>query len=340
MSITSDETLVVSEVSQVGQARRAAIRLAIASKLSTEAQGEVAVIATELATNLARYGRDGRLFIQSMRRPEESFVQMLAVDSGPGIADLQRSMQDGVSTGGTPGTGLGAVRRMSDDFDIYSSVGQGTLVLSRVSVSRSKQPQRSYRWAAISTPAPHETVCGDAWRIVEKNGELGVMVVDGLGHGLLAAEAANRAAALFDAEAGPSEPAGFCGRAHQALAGSRGAALAVAHVSMAGRVRYAGVGNIAGAIVGSAGGRGLPSQNGTVGLQVRRVQEFDYELPERGVLVMHSDGLTSRWSLDAYQGLASRHPALIAGVLYRDCLRGRDDATIVVVKRKPIKAEP
>jgi anti-sigma regulatory factor (Ser/Thr protein kinase) len=340
MGITSDETLVVTEVSQVGQARRAAVRLAVASKLSEEAQGKVAVIATELASNLARYGRDGRFFVQSVTWPEESFVQMLAVDSGPGIADLQRSMQDGVSTGGTPGTGLGAVRRMSDDFDIYSTVGQGTLVLSRVSGSGSKQPQPSYRWAAISTPAPWETVCGDAWRIVEKSGDLGVMVVDGLGHGLLAAEAANRAAELFDAEAGPSQPAGFCDRAHQALAGSRGAALAVAHVSTAGRVRYAGVGNIAGAIVGDNGSRGLPSQNGTVGLQIRRVQEFDYELPERGVLVMHSDGLTSRWSLDAYQGLASRHPALIAGVLYRDCLRGRDDATIVVVKRKSIKAKP
>ena len=47
---------------------------------------------------------------------------------------------------------------------------------------------------------------------------------------------------------------------------------------------------------------------------------------------MHSDGLSSRWSLDEYQGLITRHPAVIAGVLYRDCLRGRDDATIVVMR--------
>jgi anti-sigma regulatory factor (Ser/Thr protein kinase) len=337
MDITADETVAVTEISQVGQARRAAVRLAEFLKLPAQARGEVAIIATELAGNLARYGREGRFILQSVRRPEGSFVQMLAVDSGPGITDLQRSLQDGVSTGGTPGTGLGAVRRLSDDFDIYSAVGQGTLVLSRVRGTRSKAAPRRYHWAAISTPAPKQTACGDVWRITERESELGVMVADGLGHGPLAAEAAGRAAQLFDEHPAP-QPATFCDRAHKALSGSRGAALAIAHVSGAGHLRYAGVGNIAGAIVSADGSRGLSSQNGTVGVLMRRVQEFDYEFPERGVLIMHSDGLTSRWSLDDYQGLAARHPALIAGALYRDCLRGRDDATIVVIKRRPITA--
>ena len=337
MNTPPDEALVVTEASQVGQARRAAIRLARDLKLSAQAQGEVAIIATELAGNLARYGRDGRFILQSVRRPEGSFVQMLAVDSGPGIADLRHSLQDGVSTGGTPGTGLGAVRRLSDDFDIYSAAGRGTLVLSRVRGTRPKTSAPRYHWAAISTPAPKETVCGDVWRIAERDGELVVMVADGLGHGPLAAEAAGRAAQLFDEQPAP-QPATFCDRAHQALSGSRGAALAIAHVSGSGHLRYAGVGNIAGAIVGADGSRGLSSQNGTVGVLLRRVQEFGYEFPEHGVLVMHSDGLTNRWSLDNYQGLAARHPALIAGVLYRDCLRGRDDATIVVIKRRPIRA--
>ena len=339
MNISSDATLVVTEGSQVGQARRAAVKLAEASKLSEEATGEVAIIATELARNLVRYGKDGRLFLQSIRRPEGSFVQMLAVDEGPGIPDLQRSMQDGVSTGGTPGTGLGAIRRMSDDFDIYSTVGQGTVVLSRVGTNGSKKAP-PYRWAAISTAAPGETVCGDAWQIAESDGELSAMIVDGLGHGPRAAEAASRAVALFDGQV-ERQPGAFCTDAHRALEGSRGAALAIAHVSGPGRVRYAGVGNIAGAIVDAQSSRGLPSQNGTVGVQVRRIQEFDYELTDRGILVMHSDGLSSRWSLKDYQGLASRHPALIAGALYRDCLRGRDDATILVVKRRGAKgAEP
>ena len=117
----SQASLAVTEVSQVGQARRAAVRAAESTGLTEEARGEVAIIATELANNLVRYGKDGRFFVQPMQQPGWTCVQMLAVDSGPGIADLQRSMQDGVSTGGTPGTGLGAVRRLSDDFDIYSA---------------------------------------------------------------------------------------------------------------------------------------------------------------------------------------------------------------------------
>jgi hypothetical protein len=98
-------------------------------------------------------------------------------------------------------------------------------------------------------------------------------------------------------------------------------------------VRYTGVGNISGVLAGGERSRGLASQNGTVGLQLRKVQAFDYEWPPRGLLVMHSDGISNRWQLDTYPGLAQRHPAVVAGVLWRDFGRGRDDATIVVVGR-------
>jgi anti-sigma regulatory factor (Ser/Thr protein kinase) len=330
--LLSHQAIDVVESSQVGQARRAAVRMAELCELTDQKCGEVAIIATELATNLARYGKDGRFFLQSVDQPGASYVEMLAVDSGPGIADVPHSMQDGVSTGGTPGTGLGAVRRMSDVFDIYSGIGQGTLVLARVTRGQSTtSASANFHWSAVSTPAPREMECGDIWRVAEDGETLTVMVADGLGHGPLAAEAANRAAALFDA-ATPTDPAGFCDQAHIALNGSRGAALAIGRVT-ANRVTYAGVGNISGSLVGDEKSRGLSSQNGTVGVTVRRTQAFTYDWPERGVLVMHSDGLSSRWSLNRYQGLAARHPALIAGVLYRDCLRGRDDATVVVVKK-------
>lgn len=332
MTAVSLDALPMTEASQIGQARRAAARLAVDAALSDEHQGEVAIIATELATNLVRYATGGRLLLQSVRQPEGAYVQMLSMDSGPGIADVKKSMQDGVSTGSTPGNGLGAIKRMSETFDIYSAAGKGTLVLSRVGKMKSGGHRNNYDWAAISTPAPRETACGDDWRVCEVNGALSVMVVDGLGHGLLAAEAASRAATLFDAEV-PSQPAAFCEEVHRRLNGSRGAAIALAHITSRGRVTYAGVGNIAGTIVTDLKGRGLASQNGTAGVQIRRVQQFEYEWPEGATLVMHSDGLTSRWSLGDYPGLSARHPAIIAGVLYRDCVRGRDDATVVVVKR-------
>jgi anti-sigma regulatory factor (Ser/Thr protein kinase) len=339
MGTTSLAPVAVTEASQVGQARRAAVRLTEGSKFPEKARGRVAVIATELATNLLRYGRNGRLFLQSVQSSDRTYVELLAIDSGPGIPDVHLSMQDGMSTGGTPGTGLGAVRRMSDDFDIYSALGHGTLVLARVNARHRQGPPPAYQWAAISTAAPGETVCGDVWRAAEEEDGFAVMVADGLGHGPFAFEASNRAAALFDESPhSAAGPAAFCTRAHQLLVGSRGAALAIANVSLSGRVRYAGIGNIAGALVGDTRSQGLASQNGTVGVVARTALEFNYDWPERGVLIMHSDGLSSRWSLDAHSGLAARHPALIAGVLYRDCLRGRDDATIVVVKKSGRKA--
>jgi anti-sigma regulatory factor (Ser/Thr protein kinase) len=328
----SHETIDVTESSQIGQARRAAVRLAELFDLPESKRGEVAIVATELATNLSRYGKDGRFFLQAVQQPRSSYVQMLAIDRGPGIADVPRSMQDGISTGGTSGTGLGAIQRMSDVFDIHSGVGQGTVVLARIGHRQSaRRSAVEFRWAAISTSAPGETVCGDAWRVAEDEGALTVMIADGLGHGPLAAEAANRAANLFEGTP-HTDPAAFCDRAHVALNGTRGAALALAHIA-AGRLAYAGVGNIAGALVADDKSRGLSSQNGIIGVTVRRTQTFAYDWPPRGVLVMHSDGLTNRWSLDAYRGLGSRHPAVIAGVLHRDCLRGRDDATVVVVKK-------
>jgi len=326
------ETIAVTESSQIGQARRAAVRLAELAEFPENKRGEVAIIATELATNLSRYGKDGRFFLQSVQQPDASYVQMLAVDRGPGIADVPRSMQDGVSTGGTSGNGLGTVRRMSDVFDIYSSIDQGTTVLARVArPHRTRRSAADFQWAVISTSAPGETVCGDAWRVAEEDGTLTVLVADGLGHGPLAAEAANRATTLFETTP-HTDLAAFCDRAHVALNGSRGAAVAIAHIA-SGRLAYAGVGNIAGTLIGDEKSRGLSSQNGTVGVTVRRGRAFTYDWPPRGVLVMHSDGLTNRWSLSAYRGLASRHPAVIAGVLHRDCLRGRDDATVVVVKK-------
>lgn len=335
MVTSVDDVVVVTETSQVGQARRAATRLATHAGLSEEQQGAVAIVATELATNLAKYGRDGRLFLQAVVSPSDSYVQLLSVDAGPGITDVQRSLQDGVSTGGTPGTGLGAIRRQSTEFDIHSAEGRGTLVVSRVKASRTNKSDAPFHWAAVSTPAPMETVCGDAWRVLATDESLSVLIADGLGHGPLAAEASTLAADLF-VETPEATPAGYCEAAHKQLSGSRGAALAVAKLTADGRVRYAGLGNISGTIVTDDKGRGLSSQNGTVGVAFRRVQEFDYALPTQAVMVMHSDGLSNRWSLGSYAGLAARHPAIIAGVLFRDCIRGRDDATIVVVKRKAV----
>ncbi len=120
---------------------------------------------------------------------------------------------------------------------------------------------------------------------------------------------------------------------HAALRSTRGASLAVAdlHYQRA-ELRYVGIGNISAVIAEGTNTRSLVSTNGTVGHEMHAVREFVYPWSERCALLMHSDGLQTRWHLGDYPGLAVRHPSIIAAVLFRDFHRGRDDATVLVTR--------
>lgn len=320
----------VIHASQIGEVRRRAVRLAEAAGLNESQRGAVGIAATELATNLSRYATSGRVLLQQLTSPAGACVELLAVDAGPGM-DVDRCLADGYSSGGTSGTGLGAVKRLAGTFDAYSRPGSGSVVVARFGSRAGPLNRTPFCWGAVSTAAPGEEVCGDAWSVAEREDELSVLIADGLGHGPHAAEAASRAVVTF-ARHSFDGPATFCTTAHRDLAGTRGAAVALAHLTKRGLARYGGIGNISGAIVSNDGAsRGLVSQNGTVGYQIRTAQQQDHVWPSSGLLVMHSDGLTNRWALAAYPGLLRRHPAVIAGVLHRDFVRGRDDATIVVI---------
>src|SRR5262249_47533747 len=132
------------------------------------------------------------------------------------------------------------------------------------------------------------------------------------------------------ARAGDS-PVELLERMHAAMSATRGAAIAIANVDWTRRlVRFAGVGNIAASIEDAASTRAFVSHHGTIGHDARRFQEFTYSWPDHGVLVMHSDGIDTRWRLAAAPGLARRDPTVVAAALYRDHQRGRDDATVVV----------
>jgi serine phosphatase RsbU (regulator of sigma subunit) len=221
---------------------------------------------------------------------------------------------------------------LSSEFDIYSKPPGGTVVMSRIR-STDSRPRSPTEFSAINVPAPDETECGDAWYIWSAEGRLSAMVADGLGHGPLAAIAADRALQVIS-EGSFDSPATYLEAAHHALRSSRGAVLGMAQVQFESRkLQYAGVGNIAGRLVGLDGStKSLVSRNGIVGVEVRRPQQFNYDWQHGDLLIMHSDGLSERWKLDDYPGLAQADTAVIAGTLYRDAKRGRDDATILVTR--------
>ena len=109
----------IRDMSQVGEARRAAEALAADARLGDSERGTLAIIVTEAATNLARHARAGRLCLTPIGDAEGKGIEVITLDEGPGISNVGRALEDGFSTGGTSGHGLGAMRRMASEFDIY-----------------------------------------------------------------------------------------------------------------------------------------------------------------------------------------------------------------------------
>jgi anti-sigma regulatory factor (Ser/Thr protein kinase) len=326
--------LPILESSQASEARRMAMAKASRLGFNETDRGKVGIVVTEVANNLVLHARDGLLVLQAMEHNNIAGIEILALDKGPGIRNISECLRDGFSTAGTPGNGLGAISRISALFDIYSVLEVGTAVLSQLwaSPNSAKQPDSNLEIGAVCLPKTGEEVAGDAWATEQYYGRTLLLVADGLGHGPLAAQASLEAVRIFRENVGKS-PKEIVEAAHAALRSTRGAALAIAEVDFERQsVRFAGIGNIAGSILSLEGSNSMVSYNGTVGHEVRKIQEFVYPWPKGGLLIMHSDGLGTQWRLDRYAGLIARHPSLIAGVLYRDFNRGRDDVTVLIAK--------
>ena len=326
--------IAIDDSSQIGEARRSAGAVAAASGLSATEAGRFAIIATEAATNIAKHAARGEIMLRSVVGQGVRAVDLVAIDSGPGIPDLHRALSDGYSTAGSPGHGLGAMARLATEFDIFTGPGIGTVLTARIEGDRSAaQPRDAFEVGAVRVPKRGESECGDSWGIVVgEDGRATLTVADGLGHGISAAEASWRAVELGGEHAGGS-PSTVMAAIHAGLRRTRGAAVAVAELTPSdGCVRFCGLGNIAGAVVGPHSSRSFVSLNGIAGHEMRKIQEFEYPWPTDALVILHSDGISPRWDLARYPGLAQRRASVVAGVLYRDFSRGRDDALVVVVR--------
>lgn len=145
---------------------------------------------------------------------------------------------------------------------------------------------------------PGEDVCGDDRDVRLRDDRIAMMIADGLGHGLSAHDAAREATTVFR-RLHEESPQRIVEDVHAALRSTRGAAVAVLAIDCA-----------------------------------RRINELNHDVPPGSVIVMVSDGLGTQWDLASYPGLRTRHPSVIAGVLYRGFSRRRDDVTIVVAKER------
>jgi anti-sigma regulatory factor (Ser/Thr protein kinase) len=317
----------VDDQSAVALVRREAKGMAAELGFGETEQEEAAIVATELSTNLLRHAGTGVIVL----RPDvaQGGLDVLALDRGPGIADLPRALRDGFSTAGGSGTGLGAVGRLATTFDVSSTPGRGTAILARLGGDAGEPPLVD----GVALALEGETVSGDGWACVRDGSLVTVLLADGLGHGEDAARAAGAATRELLPRLTPEE---LLERIHGALRSTRGAAAAVARIDLrSGALRFAGIGNISAVTVTHGVTKALPSMNGTLGSRVERIAGYERTLEPGSLLVMHSDGARSGWDLSAYPGAMRRDPLLIAAMLIRDFERGRDDVSAVVARIPP-----
>lgn len=337
-----DALLEMSDMSHVGAARRRALHIAKCNGFDENAGGQVALVVTEAASNIIKHATRGEILLRSLRLGSSHGFELIALDQGPGIADPERCFRDGFSTAGTPGTGLGAIRRISSFLDMYSRTGKGTALVSRLWADHSRPASLPWEVGAICVAKAGEAVVGDAWAVEPTPAGLCAFVADGLGHGDLAAKAAQAAVQTFRGRIAAS-PVGASAVAiaqaiHGSLRSTRGAAIAIAAIDFAARrLHYVGIGNISGVLLTGGHCQHLVSHNGTAGAEARKFQEFTYAFPRDAWLIMHSDGVATHWKLDAYPGILQRDPAIVAGVLHRDFTRRRDDSTVLALRESAVE---
>jgi anti-sigma regulatory factor (Ser/Thr protein kinase) len=345
----------VHDSTRVRDARVAAQGAAALAGLDEPRTAAAALVATELATNLLKHAGGGQLLVEAVAppagHPGALVVQIAALDHGPGLADGPAALMDGFSTAGSLGAGLGTCRRLADDFGLYGTPGRGTVALARIgreATSGSTGPRGApgtpgaavARAGGINVPYAGAEYSGDAWTWVRADDRLTLMLADGLGHGPEASRASTAAVDELRRVA-HLPPAEVLRRLDGALRATRGAAVAVAQLDVrAGRLRFAGVGNIGARLRTRDGWRPLLSHPGIVGTyRPATVPQTEVPWGADRLLVLHSDGLPSRWVPPSDPGLLTADPAVTAAVTVRDASSAarpvRDDTAVAVLSPTP-----
>lgn len=311
------------------------------------------LVATELATNLLKHAGGGRILLDLVDPPVPAYgderiamVQIMAVDHGPGMPDTVAALRDGYSTTASLGAGLGTCLRTADDFGLHSTPGRGTVVMARIApppnrgTTGPRPVPLPVRAGGINTPLAGAEFSGDAWACVRTADRVTLMLADGLGHGPLAARASS--AAVETVRSAPHlPPADLLRRLHGALRDTRGAAVAVAQLDVTdGQLHFAGVGNVGARLRRGDSWQGLVSRPGIVGAHLpTHLPQQQQTWTDDCLLVLHSDGLPSRWSPGPAAHDPSPDPAVIAASIVRDASSParpvRDDTAVVVLSPCP-----
>ncbi|WP_025607034.1 anti-sigma regulatory factor [Pontibacter actiniarum] len=127
MILTKDAMQIVRE-QDVVPFRNRVKELATKIGMSLVNQTKLITAASELVRNMLKYANGGKVLLEIISKNAQTGVRLTFVDEGPGIADVQQAMRDGFSTGKSLGLGLPGTKRLVNEFDIKSKLGEGTTV--------------------------------------------------------------------------------------------------------------------------------------------------------------------------------------------------------------------
>lgn len=292
------------------------------------------LIVAEMTSNLFKYSDDGEILMGIFNNGGAPYIELISIDNGPGMVNPSRMMQDGISTGNTLGHGLGSIQRLSDTFELYSQLGWGTILLSRVfnDPEQAKLPVKLIiRPIVVSKPG--EKVSGDGFVVKKTERYIKMMLADGLGHGPEANKAVNEAAAAFKVfpDYSPTDTIRFI---HQAIKKTRGAVMNITCFDLRNRTWSAiGVGNIASRMIGPASFKNHMSYNGIVGHNIpTTMSDQEYPADMFNQVMLCSDGIKTRIDLARYPQMYKYDQAVLSAALYKDHARKTDDMSVVMVK--------
>lgn len=322
----------IVDQSSAAEARRRLRRIASAEALGEDMIERAAIVVTEAATNIVRHADHGHILIDVLDIFGRPRLVIAAMDKGPGIAKLDRMMEDGESTAGGPGNGLGAMQRLADRFDIHTAPDEGTVVACEFGEAGDDLASRRFDVAGLRVNHPGETVCGDALALRKATMTAQFFLCDGLGHGPRAAEAANAALESLSSHPGGTVETVLDDLSH-ALQPTRGAVAALCQVEgAAGQMSCGGIGNISMLHISNQKLRRLPSRDGRLGAPERQALVETIDITPGDLIILHSDGISTLRNLEQKAGLLRRSALTIAGIVIRDNLRGRDDASVAVIR--------
>jgi len=309
--------------------------LSVSAGFNERKIGEIDIIVAEMVSNLVKHAQGGYIFAKLVEQDDIQGIELITIDNGQGISDVSRMISDGVSTKNTLGHGLGAIKRLSDFFQIYSQKNWGTIVLARIFAEELPQFKRPSKFEvrSIVAPKPGEEESGDGFYCELSADYVKMILGDGLGHGTEAAKAVGMAIEGFQ-KTEETDPVEIIRSINSYVKKTRGLVATVAVFNIREKTwKICGVGNIMTKIFGPLMSKGYMAYNGIIGLNLPRTlnaQQIDYEKGQ--YLVMCSDGLKSRWEVNKYPAIVRYDLSILTASLFKDYARNTDDMSVGACK--------